>query len=236
MKKMLFFAAMLLAAVTMQAEKVTLQAGSTDWINDSKSMATISFDLNDCVVVDFGTGNKINKDFGSLDDYLSAKGLKKEAFTPQPATMDNFIAQFNKKNKKGLQLAISDVTKNAIKEMKPKRQKNYLKNGYILEDQNVKYNIVVHVDTVDMGSGAQAATSQMGGLIGLITSMPGADGGASMIGWAEVIDNDTRDVVCELHVSRFYGVGAEAKTEVRFFRALGAFISNQLPKAAKLKK
>ena len=150
--------------------------------------------------------------------------------------MDNFIAQFNKKNKKGLQLAISDVTKNAIKEMKPKRQKNYLKNGYILEDQNVKYNIVVHVDTVDMGSGAQAATSQMGGLIGLITSMPGADGGASMIGWAEVIDNDTRDVVCELHVSRFYGVGAEAKTEVRFFRALGAFISNQLPKAAKLKK
>lgn len=240
MKKILLSAVVALFAVSALQAKVTLQAGSADFINEANATAVLSFDFNDCVVVSFQAG-KVNKDFGTLDEYIESKQLDKEKTIPQSALFDYARGQFNKANKKGLKLLASEesiksykTSKNPPADMDAKQQKKLAKSikmlgkfGYVWDESNIKYDIIVHVDTLSAGSFSPA---QAGSLIGMI---PGADGGSAMIGWAEVIDRASHDVVCELHIGKFYGTGA-ANFPQRVANVLAACIIKELPDAKKL--
>ena len=239
MKKMILAAVMVFAVSALQA-KVTLQSGSGAFMNEADATALLTFDFEDCVVVSYQAG-KVNKDFGSLDDYLEAQQLEKEKVIPQSFNYDYARSQFNRVNKKGLKLLASEESIMAYKKslnpdpsMSEKEQKKMAKNfkflakwGYVWDESNVKYNIIVHVDTVSTGSYSPA---QAGSLIG---SIPGADGGSSMIGWVEVINRANHDVVCEAHIGKFYGQGG-ANFQNRLANVLSACIIKELPDIKRL--
>ena len=239
MKKMILAAVMLFAVTAIQA-KVTLQAGSSEFMNEANVTATLSFDFNDCVIVTYQAG-KVSKDFGLLSDYIAAQQLEEDKVIPQSSGYDNARAQFNKKNKKGLKLVASDqsieVHNKAInpdpslsdkeKKKMAKSDKFLAKWGYVWDNSNVKYDIIVHADTISTGSYSPAAA---GSLIG---SIPGADGGSSMIAWVEVINRANHEVVCEARIGKFYGQGAY-NFQQRFWNVLGACIIKELPDIKKL--
>lgn len=239
MKKMILAAVLAFAVSALQA-KVTLQSGSGAFMNEAGTTALLSFDFEDCVVVSYQAG-KVNKDFGTLYDYLEAQQLEKEKAIPQSYNYDFARAQFNKANKKGMKLLASQEQIDAYKKSlnpdpnmtekeKKKMEKNFkflAKWGYVWDDSNVKYNIIVHVDTVSTGSYSPA---QAGSLIG---SIPGADGGSSMIGWVEVINRANHDVVCEAHIGKFYGQGG-ANFQNRLANVVSACVAKELPDIKKL--
>jgi len=238
MKKLILSAVVALSAVSALQAKVTLQSGSADFINEASATANLIFDFNDCVVVSFQTG-KVNKDFGTLFEYFESKQLEKDKVIPQSAGYDHARAQFNKANKKGLKLVSSEESIKArnealAKEMTDKERKKLEKNykfltkfGYVYDNSNVKYDIIVHADTISTGSYSPV---QAGSLLGAI---PGADGGSAMIAWVEVIDRTTHDVVCEARIGKFFGPGG-VKFENRFWNVLGACIVKELPDIKKL--
>ena len=127
MKKLILSAVVALSAVSALHAKVTLQAGSADFINEASATANLIFDFNDCVVVSFQAG-KVNKDFGTLFEYFESKQLEKDKVIPQSAGYDHARAQFNKANKKGLKLVSSEESIKArnealAKEMTDKERK-----------------------------------------------------------------------------------------------------------------
>lgn len=238
MKKLILAAVMVFAVSALQA-KVTLQSGSGEFMNEAGVTATLSFDFNDCVVVSYQAG-KVSKDYGTLFDYIESLQLEKDKVIPQSNGYDVARAQFNRANKKGLQLVASDqaieghkLAQNPNPEMSAKDKKKLqkadkflTKSRYMWDNSNVKYDIIVHADTISAGSTGAAAV--FGG-----SMIPGADGGSAMIGWVEVIDRASHDVVCEAHIGKFYGTGAY-NFQMRFWNVLGACIVKELPDIKKL--
>lgn len=238
MKKLILAAVALFAVTALQA-KVTLQSGSADFMNDADATANLTFDFEDCIVVSFQAG-KVSKDFGSLYDYLSSQQLEKEKTIPQSSGYDMARAQFNKANKKGLKLVASDQaieSHNKAQNPDPslsakdkkklqKADKWLTKYGCVWDKSNVKYDIIVHADTISAGSAGAAA--MFGG-----SMIPGADGGSAMIGWVEVIDRASHDVICEARIGKFYGQGSFAFQQ-RFWNVLGACVAKELPDLKKL--
>lgn len=238
MKKLILAAVMVMAVSALQA-KVTLQSGSGKFMNEAGATALLKFNFDDCVVVSYQAG-KVNKDFGTLYEYIESLQLEKDKVIPQNNGYDPARAQFNKANKKGLKLVASEEAIAAYKkslepnpDMTEKQRKKEAKNykflqkfGYCYDDSNVKYEIIVHADTISAGSTGAAA--MFGG-----SMIPGADGGSAMIGWVEVIDRASHDVVCEAHIGKFYGTGA-FNFQQRFWNVLGACISKELPDIKKL--
>ena len=238
MKKIILAAVMVMAVSALQA-KVTLQSGSGAFMNEAGATALLKFNFDDCVVVSY-TAGKVSKDFGTLYEYIESQQLEKDKVIPQSSGYDNARAQFNKANKKGLKLVASEESIAAYKkslnpdpEMSDKEKKKMAKNykflskwGYVWDDSNVKYEIIVHADTISAGSAAAGA--MFGG-----SYIPGADGGSAMIGWVEVIDRASHDVVCEAHLGKFYGVGGYS-FQIRFWNVLGACITKELPDIKKL--
>lgn len=231
MKKIILSVVALMAIGTLSAQKVTILSGSNDFMKESDALASFDIDLSDCVVVDFGTGNsKVRKELGTLEEYLDADGKEKIKYT-YPKGCSNFdvaTAFFNRANKKGLHLLVGANGREAFRMTPSKKSAKMYKQGFRWEDsENLKYNIVFHIDSIDMGSGAAAVLFN--------SAIPGADGGARATCWGEVIEIATNESVCEFNLGRFYGTG-NTNEAVRFYNAISAAISTQFPKLAKLKK
>lgn len=237
MKKLILAAVMVMAVSALQA-KVTLQSGSGEFMNEAGATALLKFNFDDCVVVSYQAG-KVVKDFGTLYEYIESLQLEKEKVIPQSNGYDMARAQFNKANKKGLKLVASEEAIAGYKkslepnpEMTEKQRKKEAKSykfltkfGYCWDDSNVKYEIIVHADTISAGNAAAGAFFGK--------AIPGADGGSAMIAWVEVIDRASHDVVCEAHIGKFYGTGAY-QFQQRLWNVLGACIIKELPDIKKL--
>ncbi len=236
MKKIILSVVALMAIGTLSAQKVTILSGSNDFLKEADALASFDVDLSDCVVVDFGTGHaKIRKELGTLEEYLDANGKDKKRYTYVKGcnNFDVATAFFNRANKKGLHLLVGANGREAFRMTPSKKSAKMYKQGFRWEDsENLKYNIVFHIDSIDMGSGAAQALFGGGALTG---SIPGADGGARATCWGEVFEIATDELVCEFNLGRFYGDG-NVDEAVRFYNAISAAISAQLPKLAKLKK
>ena len=242
MKKFILAVVAVMAVSTLSAQntKVSILSGSADFLQEKGVFASFEVDFSNCVVVDYGTGNKIKKDLGTLEEYLEAGNKNKDLYiTPKGATnYDVATAIFNTHNKKGLQILVGANGRDSYRQLPAKKIKKMSKLGYRWEDaENVKYNIVFHVDTIDMGAATGLnAVSNMGGIVGLLGSIgevtPGADGGARIACWGEVFDIATDDLVCEFNLGRFYGEGNPAEP-TRVANTIVTAMSKQLPKLAK---
>lgn len=237
MKKLILAAVMVMTVSALQA-KVTLQSGSGAFMNEAGTTALLKFNFDDCVVVSYQAG-KVVKDFGTLYEYIESLQLEKDKVIPQSNGYDLARAQFNKANKKGLKLVASEESIVAHKKaLNPdpetdaktakklaKADKMLTKFGYCWDDSNVKYEIIVHADTISAGNAAAGAFFGK--------AIPGADGGSAMIGWVEVIDRASHDVVCEAHIGKFYGAGGYT-FQLRLWNVLGTCILKELPDIKKL--
>lgn len=100
MKKMMMMALMALVAVVAQAadDKVTLTSGDGKWLKDGGKTATVEMDYSDTTT----EGKPLNV-------YLASRGDNFIADWPKmvEAGRASFIEQFNKRNKKGLQVVES---------------------------------------------------------------------------------------------------------------------------------
>ena len=100
MKKIMMMALMVLVAVAAQAkdDKVTVISGDASTLKDGEKTAVIEFDYTKTVAE--GT---------PLKQYLKDRGDDHVADWPEIAktARDRFVKMFNKKNKKGVQIALA---------------------------------------------------------------------------------------------------------------------------------
>ena len=104
----MMMALMALMAVAAQAadDKVTLTTGDGQWLNESGKTATVEMDYSKTVA-----------EGEPLKQYLKKRGDQVVADWPSVAetARNRFIEQFNRRNKKGLQIVDSDKTDIRIK-------------------------------------------------------------------------------------------------------------------------
>lgn len=108
MKKFMMMAMMALMTVAAQAadDKVTLITGDGQWLNESGKTATVEMDYSKTVA-----------EGEPLKQYLKNRGDQVVADWPSVAetARNRFIVQFNRRNRKGLQIVDSDKTDIKIK-------------------------------------------------------------------------------------------------------------------------
>ena len=253
MKKHFLFIAALTLAVTMSAkDELVLTEGELGFVNDKSKKAIVEIDLSNCKVVEFGTNDKIKEDFGTIEQYLeqesgdlTARVLDKTeekvaASEPGAASFDKVQVRldmlknyngnmFNWNNKKCIRIIASDQARNLAEQMPAKRKKQMEKFGYVYDDRSLaNYKIVLHVDTLDPGSGGGAIA--FGG--GLVKNKVG---GAEIIGTMEIIDIATGNVAAKADISHLKGE-ANMGTEGRFHYVIDEMLIKCSAIAKKKKK
>lgn len=193
MKKSTFKALHLMAGVVMAlalascASKVHVVLGDASFVRQSTGAILFEMDYSQCQVVEYSFRmNKIDREFGTVDDYNKMRGEDWVADWPKvnQGMTDAFMRRFNRRNKKGMQL-----TQYAT---------------------DAPYKMVFHVRHLDMGStGAAVATM----LVNVLTDAYADTGGCIIDGTIDIIDNRTGETVATMLVDLTKGEGAWSVSE-----------------------
>lgn len=216
-KHLLFVAALLIAATTYAAkdEVLILEEGSPAfWLEDGK-FTTLDIDWSNTSVVEWDGKNKVEKDFGTIDQYNRMQGedYVNDWPTVQKTVLSGATGAINVANKKKGLKALSpnspeifasmkemnDEQREALMQDLAKYEQNKIAPTFFRDYSEAAYDIFIQVDTIDMGNGAAAAFSAFAG-------------GASMVGTMAVKDRATQEVVCKFHINHVKGLGSYAQT------------------------
>ena len=162
MKKiMLVLAAM--TASYLFAEDVHLKSGDLSVLKNAKEYAYVEIDWSKAQVVEFGRGNKVDKNLGSIDAYNKKQGAdwvkdwpELKRFVAHCTAWQKYPARpcFNKKNKKGVQITVNPEYWKAYQNCKNEEEREDMKDHCVwVNPSEAKYKFVLTVDQVDMGSG-----------------------------------------------------------------------------------
>lgn len=217
MKKHLLFVAALMVAATMYAKDdlLIVEEGSPTFWTETGKLATIAIDWSSTSVVEWDGKHRVEKDFGTIDQYNRKQGedFVRDWPTLQESITHSFTSSANYTNKKkGLKIIspsspimiaslenMTDEQKEAIKKDWAKQEQNKLAPVYYRDYSEAAYDIFIKVDTVDMGN---AAASAFAG-----AANPYA-GGADIVGSMVVKDHATQEVVCKMHLNHVKGRGS----------------------------
>ena len=154
MKKILISLVTLFCLSTMAMADVELASGSLSALKNAGEYAYVEIDWSKAKVVEFGRGDKVEKSFGTIDQYNKSQGA--DWVKDWPALKQdilNFTAWkkyptrpcFNKKNKKGTLITVNPAVW---------KSKSSDKDHCIWENPSkAKYKFVLTVEQVDMGNG-----------------------------------------------------------------------------------
>ena len=197
MKKILISLVTLFCLSTMAMADVELASGSLSALKNAGEYAYVEIDWSKAKVVEFGRGDKVEKSFGTIDQYNKSQGA--DWVKDWPAVKQdilNFTAWekyptrpcFNKKNKKGTLITVNPAVW---------KSKSSDKDHCIWENPSkAKYKFVLTVEQVDMGNGVAAGFG-----VGRST------GGAIINGKIKLIEIKTGKQLALIKVSHCKGIG-----------------------------
>lgn len=214
------------AWVSAMDANLELLSGDYNFIQDP-ALAEIKIDFSKAVVVEFGKKGKVDKLYGSVDEYNQIQG--QDWVEDWPAVQKVACLWASKFfNKKGLQTI--SVSKEDAALMSADEIKKHKKLGNIIpaQDDVIKYTIALTIDTVDFGNASGTAFTSA--LIKEIAQT----GGTIYIGSCVVTNNLTGEVVSNFNFDDCKGKGGPTQRN-RVVNVLQEFFSAVM-KASKAKK
>ncbi len=186
MKKFVLLFSFALFCIIQTEAQVSLLSGDLSALKKAGEYAYVETDWSKAKVVEFGRGNKISKNFGSVDAYNKSQGQDWVHDWPKikrnisiACAWEKYPARpcFNKKNKKGMQITVTPNEWKTYKSSAPDLQEKMAKHTVYVDPKLAKYKFVVRVELIDMGNGV---ASQFG--------MNVKNGGAILKGTVELIE------------------------------------------------
>ena len=166
---------------------VHLVQGDASFVRQSNGLILFEMDYSQCQVVEYSFSmRKIDKEFGTVDDYNKMRGEDWVADWPKvnQGMADAFMRRFNRRNNKGMQL-----TQYAT---------------------DAPYKMIFHVRHLDMGStGAAVATM----LVNVMTKYYADEGGCIIDGTIDILDNRTGEKLATMMIDLTKGEGAWSISE-----------------------
>ena len=206
MRKILFFIFLLGVSTLCLADDLELKSGKLDVLTKSGEYAYVEIDWSKAQVVELGRGDKIEKNFGSIDAYNKKQGadwvkdwpaVKREIVNA--TAWEKYPARkcFNKKNKNGLQITVNPQIWKAYNASKDEDEKEDMKDHCVwVNPAQAKYKFVLTVTQVDMGNGAASAFG-----------MGKSTGGAILSGTIQLIEIKTGKTLATITVKNSKGIG-----------------------------
>ena len=215
MKKLFIFVAALAVSSIVYAkdDKLVLEQGSLDFWSETGKFAIIEIDWSKTQVVEWD-GKKVQKEFGTIDQYNRMKG--EDYVNDWPKVQEGIKVgapiEANKVNKKkGLKIItpLDPATQEAFNQMTDqqkaewqKTQAKAEKNGVIYKEASeATYEIKLIVDSIDMGNAAAS----------FFTPDP-HNGGAIIVGNMSVYNRETKELVASIKINHLKGIGTASET------------------------
>lgn len=217
-------------------DELVVTEGNPGFFFDAGAVTTFKIDIpsDRCVVVEYR--DDTIQVLGTIDQYNENRGedwVKDWAKDVEMMYQGIFLGfPLIKKEGKTIKLFPQEYVNEAIA-AKPSQQKMFEKFGYRFVDESVvKYDMVLHLDTLDMGNVAAGVVSE------ILFSGVGKSGGAIAVGYLEVTNRNTKEVVCNAYLNRIKGTTASScRVRLMFLsRDFFARLGNLAKKEVKKKK
>lgn len=235
--------------VTVDDELIVTE-GTPDFLFDADATATFKIDIQSdrCIVVEYH--DDTIQVLGTIDQYNESRGEDWVRDWPQ------VVECMERKNganwpllgkKEYFKMIAPQILRDTIKQMeedlkhlkypmniKIKTELGLFKQfhqSYRFEDESaVKYDILMHLDTLDMGNTAASITAAA--LSGWATARAMEKmGGAIGVGYVDVTDRATGETVCHIKLNRLKGQGAGSEKDR--LTSLSSYVFIELFKMAK---
>lgn len=216
MKKQLLLATLALTwCINLQAkdnkvvvyDELIIMEGCPDFLYDAGAVATFNIDIpsDQCIVVEYHDDSI--QVFGTIEQYNESRGDDWVKDWPK------VVERMDKKNGEEWQLLGNKkyfkmlapqplwILKDSLNH-NPKLHKSYS----FVDDSMVKYDILLHLDTLDMGNtAASMAASMFSGWA--TTAAMVKKGGAIGVGTLYVRERATGEIICQIKLNRLKGHG-----------------------------
>ena len=204
--KKLTFISLFLCICSLCFADVELTSGSLKALDNDGEYAYVEIDWSKAKVVELGSGNKVDKSFGSVDAYNKRQGadwvkdwpgVKRDIVNATAWEKYPGRKCFNKKNKNGLQITVSPQIWKAYHATKDEDEKEDLQDHCVwVNPSKAKYKFVLSVTQVDMGNGAASAFS-----------MKRSTGGAIISGTVRLVEIKSGKTLATIAVKYSKGIG-----------------------------
>ena len=204
--KKLTIISLFLSICSLVFADVELTSGSLKALDNDGEYAYVEIDWSKAKVVELGSGNKVDKSFGSVDAYNKRQGADWVKDWPRvkrdivnATAWEKYPGRkcFNKKNKHGLQITVNPQIWKAYHATKDEDEKEDLQDHCVwINPSKAKYKFVLSVTQVDMGNGAASAFS-----------MKRSTGGAIISGTVRLVEIKSGKTLATIAVKYSKGIG-----------------------------